>query len=653
MKVYHGTTKQAADNISKHGLWDWKNKQPAWLTSSLNEAVFFATLCASAEEGGSPSVVEVEIPKDSIIAAGPLGMFTKKVIATSMITNVHNLPANARSSMKKSAMFYPGWMGIMETAKFMQTASEEDISRFMKLVDEDKINEAWNMVESVLRLPHHEYVPARASLNLFAAVSRFADPLAHGLAEYEMLTTSLGVAASHPGYKIVSVKVPADLVEGVSSDGGDVDNEFFMPKSAISPLFVTAVYNPWKHKSFKVSAFDVSFNLDDLLSVVTDQDELKVFQALVHDGGSVHPKHIPAFIKRATPYLVSLLRESKSSYTPDHLFGLIKKGTMIQDSCGNYSINHVGSEMANTLQLSIGDIVKDINTSTEGEVVAISKMHHEADIDIVVKWNQPINGQSVFEVHPNEIEFIRHKTDDEILKDVDYRYYEETALASKGLKTRLDYGSKKAGRFYSIDDFKIVWDEYKTGLGLYRAIGEMKESGGQTLFWAADNDGPNGGIQIVDPEEIQDGFIDFRTSLQGQYADADEMIADAENIISEVAYAGFKRAKAAAPAGAGEAIGETKEAPAKEEKGRGAEGEPPVPAGLPTRSQPDLNGYILNDDGSKCIPFQQAFAVHITTERKWQIYIIYRDPTLKDLGDEYLEVEDYLNRRLLCAEKPE
>lgn len=654
MKVYHGTTDALVDKISKHGLWDWENKQPAWLTASLNEAVFFASLRSLS--GGDPAVIEVDVPGEHIVSVGSLGLYTKKVIASDRILSVYHPPIHVWSSIKRQALFYPGWMGVMETAQFIQRADEQDLRKFKDLVDKGKFDEAWKMVELLLNLPHHELSETKASLTLYAAVSRFADPVANGLSASETLTDSIGVAANHRGYQVVIVKVAPNAVEDVPSDG-DVDVSFFVPKAAISPLFVRAVYNPWARRSFKMSAFDVAFNLDDLLSVVSDKKELAAFRGLVNDCGEVHPRNIPAFVQRAAPYLLSLMKKSNLAYPPDHLFGLLRKGTMLQDGYGNYSLNRFSTEDEKTLLITVGDIVKDINTSTEGEVIAISKMHHEADIDIVVRWDRPINGQEIFEVHPNEIEFVRHKTEEEILKDVDRRYYDESILEGKGLKTRLDYGVRTAAnQFFSTDQFQILWDSYDANLDYYKALGhiDMVDS---IRYWAVESGTPpSENLKFIDPEEITLGLIDFRSSLKQEYENADEMIADASKIILEVANARLNRVKAGPAAEPSTRRTETAPEEKKtEEKGRGgtSESAPDLPPGTPTWRKPDLNGLILDDDGSRCVSFIRAYAVFVEAENKWKVYVAYREPTLKDLGDDVLEIEDYLNRRSLCiSEQP-
>jgi len=657
MKVYHGTTDALVDKISKHGLWDWENKQPAWLTSSLNEAVFFASLRALS--GGKPVVVEVDVPGEHIVSVGSLGMYTKKVIAADRILSIYNPPIHIRSSIKRQSLFYPGWMGVMETAQFIQRADEEDLRKFKDLIDKGKFDEAWEMVELFLNLPHHELSSTQASLTLYAAVSRFADPVANGVPESETLTDSIGVAANHRGYQVVIVKVPPNAVEGVPSDG-DADVSFFVPKAAISPLFVRAVYNPWCRRAFKMSAFDVAFSLEDLLSVVSDKKELAVFHGLVNDCGEVHPRNIPSFVQRAAPYLLSLMKKSNLAYPPEHLFGLMRKGTMVQDGYGNYSLNRFSAEDEKTLLITVGDIVKDINTSTEGEVIAISKMHHEADIDIVVRWNRPINGQEIFEVHPNEIEFVRHKTEDEIMKDIDRRYYDESILEGKGLKSRLDYGVRSAAdQSLSPDQFQILWDSYDANLEYYKALGHI-DTVDSIRYWAVDNETPSGELRFIDPEDITVGLVDFRTSMKQEYGNAAEMIADASKIILEVANARLDRVKAGGQEKPSTRRTETApEEKTTKEEGRGeaakpGESAPDLPPGTPTRSKPDLNGLIANDDGSECISFVQAQAELSTEHKKWMVFVQFREPTLKD-PDVYeaLEIEDYLQRRSLCmSEQP-
>jgi Arc/MetJ-type ribon-helix-helix transcriptional regulator len=313
--------------------------------------------------------------------------------------------------------------------------------------------------------------------------------------------------------------------------------------------------------------------------------------------------------------------------------------------------------------LSVGDIVKDINTNTQGEVIAISKMHHEADIDIVVRWEQPINGQTTFEVHPNEIKFVRHKTEPEVMEDVDWRYYEESIKENKGLKTRLDYGIRRqAGQFYQPGQFQLVWDNYTPGLDYYRALGHIQTED-KVMYWAVDNDTASGQLQLIDPEDINDGLVDFRTIVKEEYENASEMINEATQMILEVSNARFERVKTSPPSEPRpkrHKPGEAKEEAFEEEEGigegageaAGTERTPdntPLPAGAPTEREPHLNGYLANDEGSCALPFWKAYAVWIIPLKRWQIMVLPRKPTPENPMDYYaLEVEDYLNRRSLC-----
>jgi hypothetical protein len=659
MKLFYGTTDIIASKVAKIGIWDWSNKQPAFLTDSFDEALSFALIQSNVSDDfklafpdamlGKPAVVELDVPKDAVTIIEPLGIYAKKIIDPACIVSVSKPEGTVQSRLRRRSVFYPGWMGVMETAKFLQQADEEDIAQFKKLIDQGKIDAAWSLVEQYLGISYKS--SAQSFLTLYAAVDRFTDPTMTGLKADETLSDSLSIASNHKGYQIAVMRVPKNLVEDVPGDAGS-DVNFYTPVASVSPMFVRAVYNPWLRREFKITANSVSFSIDNILPLVRDKKELAAIKAVTLSHGEVSPLQQPIFIQRITPYLAELLRQSHQKYPMDSLFSFLRKGTFVQDGYGNYSLMKLGSEIDKTLTLSVGDIVKDINTKTQGEVIAISKMHHEADVDIVVRWETPINGQTIFEVHPNEIEFVRRKTDDEVLKDLDWRYYEESALESKGLMTRMDYGIREASGFFSPNEIVIDWDEYKPGLGLYRAVGHIDSADGR-LFWAVDNDTSDGSLQIVDPEEIADNLIDFRTSLTAIYENAQEMIDDASGVITGVANERFKQTKISTPQSEYSQEQSEEKAPQKKAPEQKSTSRPVLPDGVPSESQPDLNGHLLNDDGSKCVPFYKAMAIFVQPLNRWQVMVFFREPTVKDpMTDEMFEVEDYMNRRSLCVKKP-
>jgi len=656
MKLYHGTTDQAIDKIKAHGLYDWEYRQPAWLTASRGEAAFFASLRVNASNafrqafpevlGGNAVVVEVDVPESAVVIVEPLGAFAKAVIAPEHIKGISSVQGEIRASVRRWSLFYPGWMGVMETAKFIQRADDEHIQRFKRLLDEGKADQAWSLVEAFLGLPHHalndDPVPARAALvTVYAAVDRFADPVTNGIGEGEALTDTLGTAAGHRGYQIAALRVPASMLEELP-DNDNLHVAFFAPKAHISPLFVRAVYNPWIRRQFKVTGHSLAFALEDLLPVVKDRTELAALKLLVQANGEVAPRQQREFMRRATPYLVELFKKSGLRYPMDHLFGLIRKGAMVQDGFGNYALVKHSTEVGKTLTLTVGDIVKDINTATEGEVIAISKIHHEADIDIVVRWEKPINGQSIFEVHPNEIEFVRHKTEAEVLKDVDYRYYDE----SKALKSRLDYGITRKAENYSP---VIVKENFVESTGLYEAAGTLQWAD-ETMWWGLNNDTDDGEFQFVDPQEIADEATNEFREYIGAYMnppEVEEQVAHASGEIWQVVQPRYEALKEQAH---GKRIQQAPQEPGKPTKKetKPESKKPDLPPGAPSEENRDRNGFLLVGDEKTgtCRQFDEAYSVWSPPRNEWRVIVNF-DP--KDATDmDILSLDDYLKRRSLC-----
>jgi hypothetical protein len=427
-RYFHGTTDKLVDKITEHGLYDWMYRQPCWLSDNYRDASFFATLRVESQDvsgadfpgalGGRPVVVEVDVPEDLVAKLGPLGSYAKKPLPPDRIISITPV-SRSQEARRKRALYYPGFMGVMETAEFIQKASEEDIAYFEQLLDEGRMDEAWRLVESYLGLEHHDITepgmlqPSYRPANLITCYSGTdSDPTLFGIREGAFLTTNKRECR----WIVAELRVPENLLEEQDNDSPLVTH--YEALAHIDPRWVRAANYPDVQESFGRSF--VSLPIWDVFSQTKDAREREYLsQALKR--GAIAPLSI--FLGRATSGRVS----------QNDLYEVLSNARVIVDDQRVTVVRKADSEIDKNMTLSIGDIVRDINTGIEGEIIAVSKMHHEADIDIVVEWEEPINGQKIFEVHPNEIEFVRKKTEGETLKDIDWRYYEESVEENQAI----------------------------------------------------------------------------------------------------------------------------------------------------------------------------------------------------------------------------
>jgi hypothetical protein len=425
-RYFHGTTDKLVDKITEYGLYDWMYRQPCWLSDNSRDAAFFATLRVESQDlsgtdfpgalGGRPVVVEVDVPEALVVSLGPLGIYAKKPLPPDRIIAITPV-SRSQIAKRVHALYYPGFMGIMETAKFIQEASEEDIAYFEQLLDEGRVDEAWRMVESYLNLEHHDIQepgmlqPAHGKL-VTAYCGTDNDPTIFGIREGTILTTNKRECR----WIVAELRIPESLLEEQDNDSPIVNH--YETLAHISPMWVRAANFPDVQSSFGRSF--VSLPIWDVFAETKDDKEREILSNALRRG-SIAP--LSFFLGRATAGKVS----------ENDLYEVLANGRVIVDDQRVTVVRKADSEIDKTMTLTIGDIVRDINTGIEGEIIAVSKMHHEADIDIVVEWEEPINGQKIFEVHPNEIEFVRKKTDGETLKDIDWRYYEESVEENQAI----------------------------------------------------------------------------------------------------------------------------------------------------------------------------------------------------------------------------
>jgi hypothetical protein len=426
VRYFHGTTDKLVDKITEYGLYDWQYKQPVWLTDNRRDAALFASFRVDAQDlsdpnstaasRGRPVVVEVDVPEAMVSRYNPLGCFAKRSIPPVQIVSITQV-ARSQFAKRVRSLYYPGFMGVMETSQFIQKASDEDIAYFEQLLDEGRMDEAWRMVESYLGLEHHDLnepgmlQPSHAKL-VTAYCSTDSDPTVFGIREGTVLTTNKRECR----WIVAELRVPDYLLEEQDNDSPIINH--YEALEHISPMWVRAVNFPDVQSSFGRSF--VSLPIWDVFAEAKGDKERELLSNALRRG-SIAP--LSVFLGRAT--------EGKN--LQNDLYEVLANGRVIVNDQRVTVVRKADSEIDKTMSLSVGDIVRDINTGIEGEVIAISKIHHEADIDIVVEWEEPINGQKIFEVHPNEIEFIRKKTDGETLKDIDWRYYEESVEENQAI----------------------------------------------------------------------------------------------------------------------------------------------------------------------------------------------------------------------------
>jgi hypothetical protein len=420
MRFFHGTSDKLIERITKSGLYDWMYRQPCWLSDNYRDAAFFAGLRVESENSsgsditasssGRPVVVEVDIPETLVTRLGPLGSYARKSLSPDRVISITQVSRN-QFATKRQALYYPGFMGVMEASEFIQKATPEEVALFEELLDKGRVDEAWQMVESYLGLEHRDInepgilVPAYRSgdlITLYASTDR--DPTIYGIPEGTTLSTDKGDCR----WVIAELRVPSYMLE--EQDGTNPKISHYETMEHVGPRWVRSASWPNVRESFGKSF--VSLPIWDIYATARDENERRVLTSSLNKG-SIAP--LSVFIGRAT----------EGKVESHDLFDILSNCKLFLSE-HSVTVTRSGSEVEKTLDLSVGDIVRDINTGTEGEIIAISKMHHEADIDIVVKWEEPINGQSIFEVHPNEIEFVKKKTEEETLQDIDHRYYDES-----------------------------------------------------------------------------------------------------------------------------------------------------------------------------------------------------------------------------------
>jgi hypothetical protein len=425
-RYFHGTTDKLVDKITESGLFDWMYGQPCWLSDNYRDAAFFAGLRVESQDmsgadfpgalGGRPVVVEVDVPEEMVIGLGPLGSYARKPVPPDRIIAVSPV-SRSQFARRKRALYYPGFMGVMETAQFIQQASEEDIAYFEQLLDEGRVDEAWRLVESYLKLEHHDLdepgllQPSHAKLiTLYSGTD--SDPTLFGIREGSLLTTNKRECR----WIVAELRVPESLVEEQDNDSPLISH--YEALADISARWVRAANFPDVQESFGRSF--VSLPIWDVFCEAKTKEEKDLLSNALRKGS-------------IAPLSIFLGRASEGRVSQNDLYEVLSNCRVIVDDQRVTVVRKADSEIDKTMTLSVGDIVRDINTGTEGEIIAVSKMHHEADIDIVVEWEEPINGQKIFEVHPNEIEFVRKKTEGETLKDIDWRYYEESVEENQAI----------------------------------------------------------------------------------------------------------------------------------------------------------------------------------------------------------------------------
>jgi len=419
MRFFHGTSDKLIERITKSGLYDWMYRQPCWLSDHFDHAAFFARLRVESEDsagadfpdslGGKPVVVEVDIPKEMVAKLGPLGSYARKPLSPDRIVAITPVSRN-QFATKRQALYYPGFMGVMEASEFIQKATPEEVAVFEELLDKGRVDEAWQMVEHYLGLEHRDInepgilVPSYRSgqlITLYASTDR--DPTIYGISEGTILSTDKGDCR----WVIAQLRVPSQMLE--EQDGTNPKVSHYETLEHISPRWVRSALWPNIRESFGKSF--VSLPVWDIYATARDENERRVLTSSLNKG-SIAP--LSVFLGRAT----------EGKVESHDLLDILSNCKLFLGE-QTVTVTRRGSEVEKTLDLSVGDIVRDINTGIEGEILAISAIHHAADIDIVCRWEEPINGQLIFEVHPGEIEFVRKKTEEEMERDVIQRYRQE------------------------------------------------------------------------------------------------------------------------------------------------------------------------------------------------------------------------------------